>query len=75
MWIVTKSSKFLNQNYTLVTKISYDENELIQAFEEFIKNKNSYVILNVEDELLKRLLQIQYLKMPYYLMQEVKLQI
>ncbi len=51
-----KSSKFLNQNYTLVTKISYDENELIQAFEEFIKNKNSYVILNVEDELLKKII-------------------
>lgn len=51
-----KSSKFLNQNYSLITKISYDENELIQAFEEFIKNKNSYVILNVEDELLKKII-------------------
>ena len=51
-----KSSKFLNQNYTLITKISYDENELIQAFEEFVKNKNSYVILNVEDELLKKII-------------------
>ena len=51
-----KSSKFLNQNYNLITKISYDENELIQAFEEFVKNKNSYVILNVEDELLKKLI-------------------
>lgn len=51
-----KSSKFLNQNYNLITKISYDENELITAFEEFIKNKNSYVILNVEDELLKKLI-------------------
>ena len=51
-----KSSKLLNQNYNLITKISYDENELITAFEEFIKNKNSYVILNVEDELLKKLI-------------------
>lgn len=51
-----KSSKFLNQNYNLITKISYDENELITAFEEFIKNKNSYVVLNVEDELLKKLI-------------------
>ena len=51
-----KSSKFLNQNYSLITKISYDENELIQAFEEFVKNKNSYVILNVEDELLKKII-------------------
>lgn len=51
-----KSSKFLNQNYNLITKISYDENELITALEEFIRNKNSYVILNVEDELLKKLI-------------------
>lgn len=51
-----KSSKFLNQNYSLITKISYDENELVQAFEEFVKNKNSYVILNVEDELLKKII-------------------
>ena len=52
-----KTSKFLNQNFNLITKISYDENELIVAFEDFIKNKNSYVVLNVEDELLKKLLE------------------
>jgi ABC transporter substrate binding protein (PQQ-dependent alcohol dehydrogenase system) len=51
-----KSAKFLNQNFTLESKISFDENELISAFEEFIKNKNSYVLLNVEDELLEKLL-------------------
>ena len=51
-----KTSKFLNQNFSLTTKISFDEKELITAFEEFIKNKNSYVILNVEDELLKKLI-------------------
>ncbi len=50
-----KSAKFLNQNFELIEKISFDENELIQAFEEFIKNKNSYVVLNVEDSLLKKL--------------------
>ncbi len=50
-----KSAKFLNQNFELIEKISFDENELIQAFEEFIKNKNSYVILNVEDSLLEKL--------------------
>ncbi len=51
-----KTSKFLNQNFSLITKVSFDEKELIQAFEEFIKNKNTYVILNVEDELLKKLI-------------------
>lgn len=50
-----KSAKFLNQNFALIEKISYDENELIQAFEEFIKNKNAYVILNVEDSLLEKI--------------------
>lgn len=50
-----KSAKFLNQNFELIEKISYDENELIQAFEEFIKNKNSYVVLNVEDSLLEKI--------------------
>ena len=50
-----KSAKFLNQNFELIEKISYDENELIQAFEEFVKNKNSYVILNVEDSLLEKI--------------------
>ena len=50
-----KSAKFLNQNFELIEKISYDENKLIQAFEEFIKNKNAYVILNVEDSLLEKI--------------------
>jgi len=50
-----KSAKFLNQSFQLIEKISSDENELIQAFEEFVKNKNSYVILNVEDSLLEKL--------------------
>ena len=50
-----KSAKFLNQSFELIEKISYDENELIQAFEEFVKNKNSYVVLNVEDSLLEKI--------------------
>lgn len=50
-----KSAKFLNQNFELIEKISYDENELIQAFEEFVNNKNSYVVLNVEDSLLEKI--------------------
>lgn len=51
-----KSAKFLNQNFNLESKISYDENELISTFEKFIKNNNHYVILNVEDSFLEKLL-------------------
>ena len=51
-----KSARFLNQHFELVEKISYDKKELSEAFEAFIKNNNSYVILNVEDDLLKELL-------------------
>lgn len=50
-----KSAKFLNQNFELIEKISYDENELINTFEEFIKNKNIYTVLNVEDSLLEKI--------------------
>jgi ABC transporter substrate binding protein (PQQ-dependent alcohol dehydrogenase system) len=51
-----KSAKFLNQHFNLIEKISYDENELIEAFNKFINDGNSYVILNVEDNLLKKLI-------------------
>ena len=50
-----KSAKFLNQNFELIEKISYEENELIEAFEQFTKDKNFYVILNVEDSLLEKI--------------------
>lgn len=55
-----KTSKFLNQDYNLVTKVSYDENELIKSFEKFIEEGNSYVVLNVEDTLLKKILKNSY---------------
>ncbi len=51
-----KSAKFLNQHFNLIEKISYDENELIEAFNKFINDGNFYIILNVEDNLLKKLL-------------------
>ena len=51
-----KSAKFLNQKYTLETSISYDKKELEKSFEEFINKNNSFVILNVEDDFLKELL-------------------
>jgi len=51
-----KTARFLNQKYNLVEKISYNKKELKEAFSKFIKDGNSYVILNVEDDLLKELL-------------------
>ncbi|ADG94437.1 conserved hypothetical protein [Arcobacter nitrofigilis DSM 7299] len=51
-----KSAKFLNQNFTLEKTISFDKKELIKSFEKFINAGNSYVVLNVEDDLLKELL-------------------
>ena len=51
-----RSSKFLNQNFELISKISYDKKELIDTFEKFINENNSYVVLNVEDDLFRTLL-------------------
>lgn len=51
-----KSSKFLNQKFNIQKAISYDEKELIESFENFIKMGNSYVVLNVETPLLKTLI-------------------
>lgn len=50
-----KSAKFLNQHFNLIEKTSYDKNELKKEFEKFINDGNSYVLLNVEDDLLKDL--------------------
>ncbi|MGA1939647.1 ABC transporter substrate-binding protein [Arcobacter sp. YIC-310] len=51
-----KSARFLNQKYNLIKAISYKKEELISAYEKFVKEGNNYVVLNVEDDLLKELL-------------------
>ena len=51
-----KSAKFLKQHYNLIEKISYDKNELISEFEKFINEGNSFVVLNVEDDLLETII-------------------
>ncbi len=51
-----KTAKFLNQHYNLIEKISYDKKELKKDFEEFINSGNSYILLNVEDDFFKELL-------------------
>ena len=50
-----KTAKFFNRKYHVQKAISFDKNELIQTFEKFVKEGNSFVILNVEDELLQKL--------------------
>lgn len=51
-----KSAKFLNQHFNLIEKISYDKVELKESFEKFINEGNSFVVLNIEDDLIKELL-------------------
>merc|ERR1711879_92051 len=51
-----KSARFLNQHFELISKVSNDKKELIASFEDFVKQNNNYVILNVEDDLLKELI-------------------
>jgi ABC transporter substrate binding protein (PQQ-dependent alcohol dehydrogenase system) len=53
-----KASMFSNQNFLLHKAISRDQEVLISKFEEFIKNSdnNAYVVMNVSDTLLNRLL-------------------
>lgn len=51
-----KSAKFLNQKYNLIEKISFDKNELLKDFEQFINKGNSFIVLNVEDDFLSELL-------------------
>lgn len=51
-----KSARFLNQKYNLIEKISFDKEQLKKDFEEFINGGNSYIVLNVEDDFLKELL-------------------
>lgn len=51
-----KTARFLNQKYTLIEKISYDKKELLLSLEKFINEKNSFVLLKVEDDFLKEIL-------------------
>lgn len=51
-----KTARFLNQKYILEKTISKDKNEIIQSFEKFINEKNSFVVVNVQNELFKELI-------------------
>ena len=57
-----KSARFLNQHFNLIEKISFDKEELKKEFETFIKEGNSYIILNVEDDFLEELISNSFSK-------------
>ena len=51
-----KTARFLNQKYNLIEKISSDKKELLSFLEKFINEKNSFVLLKVEDDFLNELI-------------------
>lgn len=44
-----KSAQFMNQKYSLDTKVSYKEDELLKAFENYVDNGGRYVVVNVQN--------------------------
>ena len=50
-----KSAKFLNQKYKLITFSSYDKKELMINYEKFINEGNAFVILNVDNDFMAKL--------------------
>jgi len=51
-----KTARFLKQKYNLIESISFDKKELLDSLEKFINEKNSFVLLKVEDDFLKELI-------------------
>lgn len=51
-----KTAKFLNQKYILQKSIRKDKKKLIKDFENFIKEENTFVLLNVSDNLFLEIL-------------------
>ena len=50
-----KSARFLNQKYILKKSISYDSKLLIPKIKDWAKENNTFVILNVQNDLLKQI--------------------
>lgn len=50
-----KSARFLNQKYILKKSISYDSKLLISKIKDWAKENNTFVILNVQNDLLKQI--------------------
>ncbi|MAD41440.1 MAG: branched-chain amino acid ABC transporter substrate-binding protein [Arcobacter sp.] len=51
-----KTARFLNQKYNLIESISFDKKKLLNSLEKFINEKNSFVLLKVEDNLLQEII-------------------
>jgi len=51
-----KSAQFMNQKYSLDTKVSYKEDELLKAFENYVDNGGRYVVVNVQMSLFLKLM-------------------
>lgn len=62
-----KSARFLNQKYILEKEISYKKEDLIKKFKAWSSNKNIYVILNVQTELIKELVDLKEAKNTIFL--------
>ncbi len=56
------TAKFLNQKYILESITSKDEGILIKVFENFIREKNTFVLISVSNKLFKKLLLNKYAK-------------
>lgn len=62
-----KSARFLNQKYILEKEISYKKEDLIKKFKTWSSNENIYVILNVQTEVLKELVNLKEAKNTIFL--------
>lgn len=51
-----QTAKFMNQQYALKTAVSYDDDELIKAFDNFVDAGGRYVIVNVQLPLFLKLM-------------------
>jgi len=51
-----KTARFLNQKYILETAISKDVEKLTKSFEKFVNEKNTFVIVNVQNDFFEKLI-------------------
>ena len=52
-----RNAKFINQSFTLEKEISFNHKDLISKLNTWISKENTFVVLNVDDALLKKILE------------------
>ena len=57
-----RNSMFINQKFILEKEISYNEEDLINKLNSWASKKNTFVILNVQTKLLKKLMKLEKAK-------------